>query len=40
MVCAVAILAATLAQYGGLLTLMAIAWAFCLAVAIWRQPQA
>ena len=39
MSCAVAILAATLAQYGGLLTLVAIAWALCLAVAIWRQPQ-
>ena len=36
---AVAILAATLAQYGGLLTLVAIAWALCLAVAIRRQPQ-
>ena len=33
------ILAATLAQYGAYTTPLAIAWAFCLAVAIWRQPQ-
>lgn len=37
--CAVIVLAATLAQYGAYVTLVAIAWALCLAVAIWRQPQ-
>jgi len=37
--CAVVILGATLAQYGAYVTLVSIAWAFCLAVAIWRQPQ-
>ena len=37
--CAVVVLAATLAQYGAFVTLVAIVWAFCLAVAIWRQPQ-
>jgi hypothetical protein len=37
--CAVVVLAATLAQYGAYVTLVAIAWALCLAVAIWRQPQ-
>ena len=33
------ILAAVVAQYGALTTLVAILWALCLAVAIWRQPQ-
>jgi hypothetical protein len=33
------VLAATLAQYGAYVTLIAIAWALCLAVAIWRAPQ-
>jgi hypothetical protein len=37
--CAPPILVATLAQYGGYLTLLAIAWSLCLAVALWRQPQ-
>ena len=38
-VCALVVLAAALAQIGALVTLVAIAWALCLAVAIWRQPQ-
>ena len=38
--CAVVILAAVLAQYGALATLVAVLWTFCLAVAIWRQPEA
>jgi hypothetical protein len=37
--CSVVILASVVAQYGALTTLVAIAWALCLAVAIWRQPQ-
>jgi len=37
--CAVIVLAATLAQYGAYVTLVAIAWALCLSVAIWRQTQ-
>lgn len=37
--CAVVILVTVLAQYGALATLVAILWAFCLAVAIWRQPE-
>jgi hypothetical protein len=40
MVCALLVLAASLAQVGALVTLVAIAWALCLAVAIWRQPAA
>ena len=36
---AVIVLAATVAQYGAYVTLVAIAWALCLAVAIWRAPQ-
>jgi len=38
-VCSVIIFASVAAQYGSLTTLVAIAWALCLAVAIWRQPQ-
>jgi hypothetical protein len=37
-VCAVVILAAVVAQFGSYTTLVAILWALCLAVAIWRQP--
>jgi hypothetical protein len=37
--CSVVVLAATLAQYGGYVMLVAIAWALCLSVAIWRQTQ-
>ncbi len=37
--CAVVVIGATLAQVGAYVTLVAIAWAFCLAVAIWRAPQ-
>ena len=39
LVCGVVILAAVIAQYGGLATPVAILWALSLAVAIWRQPQ-
>jgi hypothetical protein len=38
-VCAVIILAAVLAQFGGFATPIAIVWALSLAVAIWRQPE-
>ena len=31
-------LAAVVAQYGALTMPLAILWALCLAVAIWRQP--
>jgi hypothetical protein len=34
--CATPILLATLAQYGAYLTLLAICWSLCLAVALWR----
>jgi hypothetical protein len=37
--CSVVVLAATVAQYGAYVMLAAIAWAFCLAAAIWRAPQ-
>lgn len=37
-VCGAVVLAAVIAQYGSYATLLAIFWAFCLAVAIWRQP--
>jgi hypothetical protein len=37
--CSVIIFASVAAQYGALTTLVAIAWALCLAVAIWHQPQ-
>ena len=37
--CAVVVLAATLAQYGAYVTLVAIFWSFGLAVALWRAPQ-
>ena len=37
--CAVVILVAVAAQFGAFTTPVAILWAFCLAVAIWRQPQ-
>jgi hypothetical protein len=36
--CSGVILAAVLAQYGAFATLLAVLWAFCLAVALWRQP--
>jgi hypothetical protein len=39
LVCGVVILAAVVAQYGAYTTLLAILWALCLAVAIWRTPQ-
>ncbi len=39
LVCGVVILAAVVAQYGGLATPVAILWALSLGVAIWRQPQ-
>jgi hypothetical protein len=39
LVCGVVILAAVIAQYGGLATPVAILWSLSLAVAIWRQPQ-
>jgi hypothetical protein len=32
-------LGATAAQYGAFTTPLGILWAFCLAVAIWRQPE-
>jgi hypothetical protein len=35
--CGVVILASVAAQYGAFTTLLGILWAFCLAVAIWRQ---
>jgi hypothetical protein len=34
--CAAVVLAATLAQYGAYVTLVAILWTLCLAVALWR----
>jgi hypothetical protein len=34
--CATVVLLATLAQYGAYVTLVAILWAMCLAVALWR----
>ena len=37
--CAAIILVAVAAQLGAFTTPVAILWAFCLAVAIWRQPQ-
>ena len=37
--CAVPVLVATLAQYGALLTLLAVLWSFGLAVALWQTPQ-
>jgi hypothetical protein len=40
--CAAVVLLATLAQYGAYVTLVAILWSWCLAVALWRdknQPQ-
>jgi hypothetical protein len=39
-VCGLIVLAAALAQLGAFATLLAIAWALCVAVAIWRQPAA
>ncbi len=36
--CSAVILAAVVAQYGAYTTPLAILWALCLAVAIWRQP--
>ena len=33
-------IAAVVAQYGAFTTPLAILWALCLAVAIWRQPAA
>lgn len=36
--CAVAMLAAVLAQYGAFATPLGILWGLCLAVALWRQP--
>jgi hypothetical protein len=39
MVCGVLMLGATAAQYGAFTTPLGILWAFCLAVAIWRQPE-
>ena len=38
-VCGVITFAAVLAQYGAFATLLAILWALCLAVGIWRQPE-
>lgn len=38
-VCAVVILAAVAAQFGAYTTPVAILWALCLGVAIWRQPE-
>jgi hypothetical protein len=38
--CAAVMIAAVAAQYGALTTPLAILWALCLAVAIWRQPAA
>jgi hypothetical protein len=38
-VCGLIILGAVAAQYGSYTTPLAILWALCLAVAIWRQPQ-
>ncbi|MGI8992979.1 MAG: hypothetical protein ACR2FP_01645 [Nocardioidaceae bacterium] len=37
-ICSAIILAAVVAQYGALTSPLAILWALCLAVAIWRQP--
>jgi hypothetical protein len=39
MVCGLVIFAAVVAQYGAYATMLAVLWAFCLAVAIWRQPE-
>ena len=36
--CSVVMVAAVAAQYGAFTTPLAILWALCLAVAIWRQP--
>lgn len=36
--CAVIMLAAVIAQYGGYTTPLGILWGLCLAVALWRQP--
>ena len=38
--CSAAMIAAVAAQYGAYTTPLAILWALCLAVAIWRQPTA
>ena len=38
--CSAAMIAAVVAQYGAYTTPLAILWALCLAVAIWRQPAA
>ncbi len=38
-VCAVITMAAVIAQLGAYTTPLAILWALCLAVAIWRQPE-
>jgi hypothetical protein len=39
MVCAVVILVAVSAMYGAFAIPMALLWALCLAVAIWRQHE-
>ena len=39
-VCSAVMIAAVIAQYGAFTTPLAILWALCLAVAIWRQPAA
>ena len=39
-VCAAVMIVAVVAQYGAFTTPLAILWALCLAVAIWRQPTA
>jgi hypothetical protein len=36
--CSAVMLAAVVAQYGAFTTPLAILWALCLSVAIWRQP--
>ena len=38
--CGLPMLASVIAQYGAFTTPLAILWALCLAVAIWRQPAA
>jgi hypothetical protein len=38
--CGAVMILATVAQYGSFTTPLAILWALCLAVAIWRQPTA
>jgi hypothetical protein len=37
-ICACAILLAAVARYGAYTTPLAIVWALCLAVALWRAP--